>query len=65
MPMVLGDVERWLNLDTTLDGLAGKQGKRIVIEVKVQKIETVSPLANLLEALLSASPILELQWCLR
>ena len=30
-------------------GLAGKQGKWIVIEVKVQQIEIVSPLANLLE----------------
>ena len=30
-------------------GLAGKQGKWIVIEVKVQQIEIVNPLANLLE----------------
>src|SRR5215831_10702420 len=29
--------------------LAGKQGKRIVIEVKVQQVEIVSPLADLLE----------------
>src|SRR5262245_62346964 len=29
--------------------LAGKQGKRIIIEMKVQQIELVSPLANALE----------------
>ena len=30
-------------------GLTGKQGERIVIEMKVQQIEIVSPLANSLE----------------
>jgi hypothetical protein len=46
---------RWTNQseigtgDQPQNRQSATEGKRIVIEVKVQKIETVSPLANLLE----------------